>query len=433
MGVEEVNLRDLIEVLLRARWLIVGVTVVAMVISGAVSFMLPPTYEATANILVNNPTPTPKPATEPGLDQLLSRLSSTPTMTLETYRMQVTNPAVLTRVIEGLRLHVSPSALASHIQVKSFKDTGILQIVVTDRDPVTAAGIANRVVDEYQTFVTGLTREQMQKSGQFLNEQMLDQEKQLSTAMDELKTYLQQSPSAEILQKEIDAKADLLATLKTTQVELGVSIAQAEAGAQTAAEALANAPTVTITKKSILDDSLMKDLAGSVSQQDLARLAGLQVQSEEVNTAHADLTVALAEKKVTLAEALAQRDALERAIAATEKDLESLRAEQVTRQIAQDKLQQKVDFLKQAYDAIAQKYEETRINAASQYAEVTLSIANKALVPDEPTGPNKMLNIALAGVLGLMASVFLAFFMDFWRKSAPTSGRAPVSRAGGLD
>lgn len=430
---EEVNLRDLIEVLLRARWLIAGITVVAMVASGVVSFLLPPTYEATATILVNNPTPSPKPATEPGLDQLLARLSSTPTMTLETYRMQVTNSAVLARVIKGLGLHISPTTLASQLRVKSLKDTGILQVTATDRDPVTAAAIANRVVDEYQTFITGMTREQMQKSGQFLNEQMLEQEKQLSTAMDELKNYLQQSPSADVLQKEIDAKADLLATLKTHQVQLGISIAQAQAGAQTAAQALADAPPVVTTKKSILDESLMKDLAGSVSEQDLAHLAGLQVQSEEVNTANADLTVALAEKRVTLAEALAQRDALERAVTETERDLESLQAEQVTRQITQDKLQQKVDFLKKAYDAIAQKYEETRINAASQYAEVTLSVANKAGVPQEPTGPHKMLNIALAGVLGLMASVFLAFFQDFWRKSGPTSGRAPVSHAGGLD
>jgi uncharacterized protein involved in exopolysaccharide biosynthesis len=42
-----------------------------------------------------------------------------------------------------------------------------------------------------------------------------------------------------------------------------------------------------------------------------------------------------------------------------------------------------------------------------------------APLPEEPVSPRKMLNMAVAGVLGLMVSVFLVFFLEFWRKSAP--------------
>lgn len=43
----------------------------------------------------------------------------------------------------------------------------------------------------------------------------------------------------------------------------------------------------------------------------------------------------------------------------------------------------------------------------------------KAPLPKEPVAPRKMLNMAVAGVLGLMVGIFLVFFLEFWRKSAP--------------
>lgn len=445
---EEVNLRDLIETVLRAKWMIAGVTLVAVIVSGVFSlFVLTPTYEATATILVNNPNPTPKPAAtilvndpnpapklaaELGLDQLLARLSSTPSMSLETYRTQVTNPAVLTRVIPGLGLKATPEDLAQQVKATAVKDTGLIQVTVTDQDPKQAAAIANRLVQEYQIFISQLTQDQMQKSGQFISDQMTKQEQLLSRAMDELKAFLQQTPSADELKKEIDAKSDLLAQLKTDRVKLDVSIQQASAGVGQAEKELGGAPPVLVTKKSITDDPYLQSLAGSLTQADLLKLSGLSMQSEEVNPARADLTTALAEKRVGYAELVAQRVALDAAVAETEKSLEKLRGEQVAKQITQDKLQQKVDVLKQAYDALAQKYEEARISAASQFAEVTLTVAGQALVPEKPSGPHKALNVALAGVLGLMASVFLAFFLEFWRNTTPTVGAgSPVTKAGG--
>lgn len=430
---EEVNLRDLIETILRAKWLIAGVTIPAMVGSGIFSFfVLPPTYQATATILVNNPNPTPKPAVEPGLEQLLARLSSTPSMTLEAYRDQVSSPVVLARVIDGLKLNVTPEDLAQRIQVKAIKDTGLIQVTVTDTEPQRAAAVANRLVQEYQIFVSQITKDQMQKSDQFISEQMAKQEQFLSQAMDDLKAFLQESPSADELKKEIDAKADLLAQLKTDRIKLDVSIQQASAGVGQATKELDSTPPVLVTKKSITDDPYMQSLAGSLTQADLLKLSGLSMQSEEVNPARADLTTALAEKRVGYSEIVAQRAALDTAVTQTEKSLEQLRSEQVAKQVAQDKLQQKVDVLKQAYDALAQKYEEARINSASQFADISLTVAGQAIVPEKPAGPHKALNIALAGVLGLMASVFLAFFLEFWRNSSPTAGDATSTMKAGV-
>ena len=42
-----------------------------------------------------------------------------------------------------------------------------------------------------------------------------------------------------------------------------------------------------------------------------------------------------------------------------------------------------------------------------------------AMEPINPVGPRKMLNIAIAMVLGGMVSVFIAYFREYWVSSDP--------------
>jgi len=43
-------------------------------------------------------------------------------------------------------------------------------------------------------------------------------------------------------------------------------------------------------------------------------------------------------------------------------------------------------------------------------------IINYAQLPAAPINPNKKLNILIAGVLGLLVGIFVAFFLEFWQK-----------------
>lgn len=53
--------------------------------------------------------------------------------------------------------------------------------------------------------------------------------------------------------------------------------------------------------------------------------------------------------------------------------------------------------------------------------ESTINIISQSPVPMKPVAPRKMLNVAIAGVLGLMVGVFIVFFKDYWEKSAVQS------------
>ena len=86
-------------------------------------------------------------------------------------------------------------------------------------------------------------------------------------------------------------------------------------------------------------------------------------------------------------------------------------------------IQRKVELSQGTYGAFLNKYEEIRIAESTEIGNSTINIISQAAIPEGPTGSNKMLNLAIAGVLGIMIGVFIAFFREYWK----TSGKKLVS------
>jgi len=78
------------------------------------------------------------------------------------------------------------------------------------------------------------------------------------------------------------------------------------------------------------------------------------------------------------------------------------------------RLERAVKVSENIYLILLEKYQEARINEVMEFKDIR--IIDKALAPDEPIKPRKMLNLAIGGVLGLMLGVMLAFFMEQWNK-----------------
>jgi len=153
---EEINLRDLIEVLLRGKWIIVGLTVISVLAAGLISFNMPPTYEARAVLMVKSP-PQINPEERSGLDTLLDMISQYPSMSVETYVNQVSNPIILERVIEKLNLDrekYNPFSLQKALKVESVKGTNLINIKLQGKDKKLITDIVNTVAEEFVAFVS---------------------------------------------------------------------------------------------------------------------------------------------------------------------------------------------------------------------------------------------------------------------------------------
>ncbi len=85
-----------------------------------------------------------------------------------------------------------------------------------------------------------------------------------------------------------------------------------------------------------------------------------------------------------------------------------------------DDLTRQLDICTRAYGNLSSKIEEARIVKAMELGEVKL--VSTAFEPRRPVAPNKRRNVTVAGIVGLMVGVFMAFCLEFWQKSqAPTS------------
>ena len=92
--------------------------------------------------------------------------------------------------------------------------------------------------------------------------------------------------------------------------------------------------------------------------------------------------------------------------------LKSISAEQ---ELIQTRLARNVETAKSTFDILSRKGEETKISSSIKSATIQLSVP--ASVPESPIKPNKRQNVMIAGVVGLLASIMLAFFIEFLEKN----------------
>ncbi len=170
--------------------------------------------------------------------------------------------------------------------------------------------------------------------------------------------------------------------------------------------------------KSIAEDPLLTQYAADQSEKATEDVLDIRLESEEINEVYTYLKSQANDFGIKLSEIKAQKQALIRAIETTGDELETLQVDLAEKQHQDNIIKQKVDFTRSTYEAFLNKYEETRILKSSDIGEASIIIVSPAVEPLSPVGTRKMMNIAIAAVLGLMLSVFTAFFMEYWKTSS---------------
>ena len=136
---ETIDLREYFAIIKKRFWIIALITVIAAVVSGAISFfVLKPVYEAKTTLIVN---------TEKNEDtQMITGDQFSVTQKLAvTYGEIIKSRAVLDDVIKNLKLDDKYEDLANNVTVSPVKDTQIISISVQDTNKQKARDIANEI------------------------------------------------------------------------------------------------------------------------------------------------------------------------------------------------------------------------------------------------------------------------------------------------
>lgn len=140
---ETISLKELFHTLKKRMTLILSVTILAVMISGIVSyFFLTPIYQSSTQILVNQ-AKDEQSVYSAGEVQTNLQL-------INTYNVIIKSAAILELVKEELKLDMTTGALNQKITVQSEQNSQVVNISVQDEDPNRAADIANTTAEVFQ-------------------------------------------------------------------------------------------------------------------------------------------------------------------------------------------------------------------------------------------------------------------------------------------
>jgi capsular polysaccharide biosynthesis protein len=153
----EIDLRQILKVLKKWRRLIIAITLCSALGAGLISyFVLHPIYEAETLLMVTvasdklqTTTTAPQVVTQNGKETVINT-APMPVLTMNTYLGQIKSEALMSRVIADLDLHGQTiGSLSSMINASIVTDSNLIEVKVSNRDPVMAYKIANSVGSQY--------------------------------------------------------------------------------------------------------------------------------------------------------------------------------------------------------------------------------------------------------------------------------------------
>jgi polysaccharide biosynthesis transport protein len=358
--------------------------------------------------------------------------------TAETYAELFVEEPVLARVVDQLRLNVSPHALLGHVTVAPVTNTNILGVSVTWKDAATSAAIANAFGEAIVARERALVSSQADAALEDLRQELPAEQTRMNDAQNRLTAFETTHRIANIdeqTQATITNMAALDAKLQQSQADLQ----QAQAQLSSEDAQMASIPATITGNTNISENPVVSNLETQLTQ--------VNVQLEQAEQQYTDKhpqVIALKQQQAQLQsdiakqhqsvvagtsvvpnpvyEQLAQQATSARAlVAADNAQITELRNQlhltqpqlsQLPGQAAQlADLQRRAKSAQDVYAALAQKYVDARVASETAISDVT--ITQPALASQATVRPSLLLNFIISLVLGLVLGVTGALVLDY--------------------
>ncbi|TFB14167.1 capsular biosynthesis protein [Filobacillus milosensis] len=144
---ETISLNEIFSVLKKRIWLIISITLLALIISFlATMYIITPRYEASSQFMVT------QKETFRDLNYNVNDIRTNVEL-INTYNVIIKSPRILDQVIEELNLDLSVGQLAGKLNVSNAQGSQVVNVMVTDVDPFLAEDIANTTVEVFQNTI----------------------------------------------------------------------------------------------------------------------------------------------------------------------------------------------------------------------------------------------------------------------------------------
>jgi capsular polysaccharide biosynthesis protein len=432
---DEIDLRAILQTLWKARIVILFATLIPALVTFVVSFwFLPRAYQATAYVFIGNPIINFAETTDitiaPALPDIKSvaQLATAPGL-LES----VSNDPAVLRAVGNDKVSIIDSATAVNVGVDQ------LRLQVTDTNPQRAALLTNVWAEKVTTTVNATYG--IGAIAETLDSQVLQSQKDYEQAQAALEDALSKSPvdavSAQLQRMQADLKCVLdgsskimrvLDDLQTLEQELDGTPAETPLAlhdglALTALRqrSLTSQPCQLAAQSQASNVSVLDMTIPNMSDPNIPVLNmsvptapdfALQIDSASfagftVSTARTSTTQMRAALQAQVMRLQSERGNLEQEIPQLQADFESEQAQ--LRQFTIERDQSQV-----LYAALLQQQQRVAIVLTQSANLAAVSIA--AVPSQDAVSRNVLVNTAVAGMLGLILSLFGVLAVDWWRK-----------------
>lgn len=372
---DEIDLLDLVLVLAKHKRLILLLTLGLAFVTGVISLVMTPIYKAETRLV--------PPLSKAGVSASVVNIPNFARGALGVAPTPgdmmvgiIKSRAVLDTLIDKFDLlsyynvekrQEARGALSNVLSAQVDSKTGLITVSAEDKDPELAAAIANAAVEELQRLMQDLAITVAAQQRLFLEEQLKEIQLSLIKAEEDLKRYQEETGilSAPAQASSLmGAIANLQAQIRSREIRL------------TALRSFA-------TTQNPETQRLQAELEGLRSQ-----LKKLETQAEK-----------------------------------SKEDLSSISLKELP--------QANVEYLRRLRDVsfyetlnrmILNQYEQAKMAEAQE--AMVVQVVDPAVPPELKYKPKRRLMVAIAGVLGLFLSIFLAFFLEFLHNASNDPERA---------
>jgi succinoglycan biosynthesis transport protein ExoP len=388
---DEINLMDYIQVIRKRKWLIILGTLICMCAAGVVSFLMPKIYEAKVYLMITSPKYQVEFATKEG-----SKIS-TPlfeNISAETFSKVILNEYTAKTVLSKLGLdnpthEYTIRKILSQIKVEYPRNTSLILLKVQDISKERAAQIANEWASAFIERNEEVTSKETSNTYAFVMGQLEKAKMSLKTAEEELERF-QKANKIDLLREQISGKIK--------------QIVQYESKLDDA------------IRSQLIEKARYDELLSQIKEQErtIPVDKGL-IGKEEINPLYVDLSLRRADTAVNIQSFDAEILQLKKNIKNLNEEVSGLKKQLAEQELIQTRLTRNMDTAKSTFEILSKKGEETKISSAIKATTIQVSVP--AIPPDFPIKPKKRLNVMIAGVVGLLASIMMAFFMEYWEKN----------------
>ena len=421
---QEIDLKELWQIIDDNKKTIAKVTAGFLAVAAAYLIVVPPTYQSTSLLRIKQDkglSSSILSALPTGSDQMIKQEMNTDAEILKSRNVVI--PVIKqTEELKDGKYPDYEGYVKGRITTNPYKDTQILEVDVTGRTPEKAQEANSLLVKGFLNRLTELSHAESQATRKFLEQRVVSSKTELAGAEDRLKAYQvahkiysttdQMKGLADQLTELDKVKAQNQLDLETAQAALGSIKGQlSDAGAGIADSpaiqqyktqlAQLEATKASYTGKYTDEHPKMQEINQQIAQtrqslnDEISKIVAQQAPSSST------VQQKLLSDKFSSEAAIAVAQSKNAAIAALEKKNDAEIAKLPEDQQGYIRVKRDADVAQEIYVMLAKRLEEAKVAEVMVPNEV--QVIDEATLPEKPIKPRKLLTLAIAAILGILA------------------------------